>query len=502
MLYSLSDYVLKYSSYKTLKCYKLVFSINYFIKNIGSIIILILISLVIGFLIFFLIKGISPLKLEISKIWFKDQEVISKLNQISELTTIKNKNKNKSKNKSNGKKIFSSVDQNPPRKKLLNNKLNNNVKDKEINLSPTNNTNNHKLNNNITNNKIIIDGSNVRNISKNQENIMMKNNNNINANNNDLNHKKYIKIEASGSKSYYLNMNITSNQRLTQKKVNESNSIKQDKTKKKEKKRNNFIEQKPKKSVAFRESLESISEILKRKEPRKEKIILDDYELNNLEYLEALLLDKRNCCKIYCSLLMRNQLIMNTFLACDDYNLFYIKVPKFIFILCTLMTLNAFFFSDKSLHKLFISGVSYYFNYQILQIIFSVIINYFVETFLCFFTFTDKYIYEIKSLQKKEINRDKIFDILNCIRIKLIIFYCIIFVILLFCWYSVSAFCAVYPNTQKIFLIDFLLSILFLSLIPFIVYAIMTIFRVMSLKDKDKKRSNCSYKLSQFFPFF
>ncbi len=98
---------------------------------------------------------------------------------------------------------------------------------------------------------------------------------------------------------------------------------------------------------------------------------------------------------------MRNQLIMNTFLACDYYNLFYIKVPKFIFILCTLITVNVFLFSDKSIHKLFISGVSYYFNYQILQIILSVIITHFVETFLCFLTFTDKYVYEIKYLKKR-----------------------------------------------------------------------------------------------------
>ena len=199
---------------------------------------------------------------------------------------------------------------------------------------------------------------------------------------------------------------------------------------------------------------------------------------------------------------MRNQLIMNTFLACDDYNLFYIKVPKFIFILCTLITVNVFLFSDKSIHKLFISGVSYYFNYQILQITLSVIITYFIETFLCFLTFTDKYVYEIKYLQKKEFNGDKIFNLLKCIKNKLIIFCCFIVIVLIFYWYSVSAFCAVYPNTQKIFLIDFLLSFIFLSLIPFIVYAIVALFRIMSLKDKYRKRSNCSYKLSQFFPLF
>ena len=217
-------------------------------------------------------------------------------------------------------------------------------------------------------------------------------------------------------------------------------------------------------------------------------------------YFEALKLDKRNFCKIYCSILKRNQLIMNTFIVCDDYNLFYIKSVKFIFVLCTLMTMNAFFFADKSFHKLFISGVSYYFNYQILQILISVIITYFVEAILGFLTYTDKYIYEIKSLPNKEINGDKIFSILKCIRKKLIIFYGTVFIILFFYWYTVSAFCAVYPNTQKIYLIDCILSFIFLSVIPFIVYLIVTIFRVISLKDKDKKRFNCLYKIGQIFP--
>ena len=166
------------------------------------------------------------------------------------------------------------------------------------------------------------------------------------------------------------------------------------------------------------------------------------------------------------------------------------------------MTINAFLFADKSIHKLFISGVNYYFNFQILQIIMSAIITYFVEVILCFLSFTDKYIYEIKSLPKKETNGERVFSILKCVRTKLIIFYGAIFVILLFYWYSVSAFCAVYPNTQKIYIIDCILSFIFYSIIPFVVYFIITLLRVISLKEKNKKRLQCLYKVSQSFPLF
>ena len=86
------------------------------------------------------------------------------------------------------------------------------------------------------------------------------------------------------------------------------------------------------------------------------------------------------------------------------------------------MAMNAFLFADKSFHKFFMSGVNYYINYQILQIALSVIITCFFEIIVCYLTFTDKYIYEIKALPKKETNGNKIFDILKCIRYKLLIF--------------------------------------------------------------------------------
>ena len=107
---------------------------------------------------------------------------------------------------------------------------------------------------------------------------------------------------------------------------------------------------------------------------------------------------------------------------------------------------------------------------------------------------------EIKALSKGEDNREKIFKILKVVRHKLIAFFVVAFGILLFYWYFISAFCAVYPATQKIYLLDCTISFLVFSAIPFIVYAITTIFRVISLKDNNKKRCSCIYLAGQLFP--
>ena len=59
-----------------------------------------------------------------------------------------------------------------------------------------------------------------------------------------------------------------------------------------------------------------IFEAIKIKEKEKEQ--LDNYELNNLEYDSAIIIDKRNFIEIYWSLLKREHLVIFTFITKDD----------------------------------------------------------------------------------------------------------------------------------------------------------------------------------------
>ena len=363
----------------------------------------------------------------------------------------------------------------------------------------------------------------MNNISKKNDNKYDNKSDIIKENNNDYKKEKKrykddndsiktnIKIDATGVKSFYLNMNLYNSKKLklradlNKSKNDEIKSAKSKQSSKKQKrKKNKEKEEKPKK-VKFKNILESNFSLIENNEnniPNEEDTILDDYELNHMPYLEALELDKRSYCKIYLSLLMRDQIIMHTCFNHNDYNLFYVKFAKIIFIIASMMTMNAIIFADKSFHKLFISGVNYYFSYQILQIVLSVLITHAIKIILNYITLTDRYIYEIKAFKKKEEDKNKIFNILKYIKLKLLIFYIAALVLLFFYWYYVSAFCAVYPNTQKIYFIDCLLSFIFFSIIPFIIYAVITLLRVISLKDINRKRFNCLYNVSKFFPFF
>ena len=252
----------------------------------------------------------------------------------------------------------------------------------------------------------------------------------------------------------------------------------------------------------IRDAKSEIKKPYKNKEMELEEKTLDDYELNHLEYELAIKLDKRGFWKAYWSIIKRDELFIFTFLSWNDYNLFNIKLERFIFILLTIMVMNGFLFADKSIHKFYLNGVKYIFNQQLLQIILSIIITHVMDLILCFLSMTDRYIYEIKGLPKERATGSNIFVIIKRMRIRLVAFFVSIFFITLFYWYFVSSFCAVYHNTQKLYLIDCSLSFVLFLIDPFIIYAFITLLRFLSLKKISNKKIKCLYNLSRVFPMF
>ena len=226
---------------------------------------------------------------------------------------------------------------------------------------------------------------------------------------------------------------------------------------------------------------------------------MDNFELNNLDYKKAIDLDKRNFCEIYWSLLKREHLIIFTFFIRNDHNIIYVKYSRFIFLLCTDMALNVFFFSYETMHKMYLDYGKYNFIQQIPQIAYSTIISQLIESFLCFLSLTDQYYYQIKSLNKK--SRNHIVRIVDCIKLKIYFFYIFTCITFLFYWYIITCFCSVYENTQIAFIKDSLLSFALGLIYPFVLYLIPSVLRIIALKCYKGKLSFI-YKLSDIVPFF
>ena len=97
-------------------------------------------------------------------------------------------------------------------------------------------------------------------------------------------------------------------------------------------------------------------------------------EINHLTFNDAITKDKRNFCQYYLSLLETNHFILYIFYS-KDYNSKAIKVSIFIFNIASSIAINALFFNDSTMHKIYAEHGEFDFLYQLPQIIYSTIIS-------------------------------------------------------------------------------------------------------------------------------
>ena len=101
----------------------------------------------------------------------------------------------------------------------------------------------------------------------------------------------------------------------------------------------------------------------------------DDQELNNLEYDLALKYDQRTCIQYYLSLLKTKHILFFSFFYKSDYNSIIIKIDILFIGFIIYYTVNALFFSDKTMHKIYEDKGDFNFIYQLPQIIYSALIS-------------------------------------------------------------------------------------------------------------------------------
>ena len=230
------------------------------------------------------------------------------------------------------------------------------------------------------------------------------------------------------------------------------------------------------------------------KKQNKNFIYYNDYEINTLKYKEALKVDKRTYPQYYFSLLRMRYLLVFTFFAKNDYNSKTIKICLFLFIFSLYFTVNSLFFSDSTMHKIYIDKGSYNFIYQIPQIVYSSIISGAINSIVSYFSLSEKNIILLK--KAPFITEKNVVNLIKCLKIKFFVFFIIEFSLLFLFWYYLSCFCAVYINTQTHLFKDTLLSFGLSLIYPLLLYLLPVIFRITSLRAKNGNKE-CLYNISQ-----
>ena len=200
---------------------------------------------------------------------------------------------------------------------------------------------------------------------------------------------------------------------------------------------------------------------------------------------------------MYMYKLKKQHIIMFTFCAENDFNLIYAKIARFVFLICTNLALNALFFFDESMHKIYLNYGEYNFVNVIPQIIYSSLISLILDIIISFLIITENKIHEIIDLKKSNSEKKvkEIKDMFKNVKIRYAIFFMLTFLLFLLYWYFISAFCAVYKNTQIILLKNFVTSYFTEFLYPFASYFVLALCRKIALKDKNKKRLGILYNI-------
>ena len=245
------------------------------------------------------------------------------------------------------------------------------------------------------------------------------------------------------------------------------------------------------------------SELTQQKLIQKVKNIMEykNEEKNLLSYELAIQYDKRTYCEYYISLLKTKHNFIFSFFNNNDYNSKIIKIDIFFINLATNYTINALFFDDDTMHKIYEIKGSFDIEYLIPKIIYSSFISMILNSIVKLLALSNDRIIDFKYDKSKENINIKRTKLNKNLRIKFLFYFVVVFIFLLFFLYYISLFGVIYKNTQYHLLKDTLISFGLSLIYPFGIYLLPGICRIPALSKPKMKRKllyNFSKKLQIF----
>ena len=226
-----------------------------------------------------------------------------------------------------------------------------------------------------------------------------------------------------------------------------------------------------------------------------------DEEINELNYELAMKYDKRTFGMYYISLLRTKHNFIFSFFYNKDYNSKIIKYDLFFINFVIYYGVNAPFFNDDLMHKIYDKKGSYDIINQIPSIIYSTIISSALNALLKLLSLSSKDIINFKKKKSQENIKTRKKNLKFKLKVKFILFFIIGFILLIFFWYYISMFCVIYRNTQLHLIKDTLISFGLSLLYPFGIYLIPGLFRIPALKN-HKRNNIYLYKISKVLQLF
>ena len=211
-----------------------------------------------------------------------------------------------------------------------------------------------------------------------------------------------------------------------------------------------------------------------------------DYYYDNLDLKEAMEEDKRS---FFHLLKIRIKDLHPIFYACcnqPNRSVKYVSIGVMLFGLETDLVLNAFFYSDYYISHSYQNEGKYDILTQIPKTLYSSFSGYLLGIFcnLLAKNFPNEEDFECSDRSKSEELKEKVSMHIKRLHYG---FFVLLFIFILFYWYYITAFCAVYQNSQIGWLLDSLMSFLVSMVLPFLVAFLCVVLRKIALKTENEK---------------
>ena len=210
-------------------------------------------------------------------------------------------------------------------------------------------------------------------------------------------------------------------------------------------------------------------------------------ELQDMDYEEAIIYDKRPYIKMYWSQLIDSQIILGTFFTENNLNLLIIKISFFICIFQISFFLNALFYTDDYISDAYYNNGVLDFVSGLPKSIYSLLATLIISNLLKMLSNSKSELLKLIRESSKDKGYIKLInEKLKKLRIKLIIYFILVFILGLLFLYYVSAFCAVYRYSQKYWFFGFLESFGMDFLFAFVTCLILSLLRFIAIRKKIK----------------
>ena len=456
------------SNFGAIKCYNLVFTFEGKLSNVGFWVFGSMLILHIPLYVFYFLKGTSKLQNFILK---EMDENGYNTNQSTEKKFDKKKN-NKIANletEDNILAVRTGKENNPPKKSIKNNNQESQKSDMKEALQ--------LINLKLKNVKLKMKSNQVNKVKIFTKNaVQLKNSQNfITINPEEEKASKYINATKNnrakmrnfnfGDKNYSLNIN--SSEPMNVNEYQKNKKVVDPYISKKEEERKPRLNLKNTYSLIMRNLNQKGSP----------KPFQSDYVIDNFDFEEAIIYENRSYCRIFFIILIAKENVLNMIFFDPPLELKPIRFAIFIFNFAMDYAFNALFYLTDNISDKYHYEGAYAELYSIINnlpiSITSTAVSFALMLFFETLTQSTKKIeslfreqeellkndkdYKVTTQTKLEI-RKKIKEIVSCLNIKIKIFIVVEFLIMLFFFYYVTAFCQIYKNTQVSWILDCLVS--------------------------------------------